>query len=155
MTDLVKIEKSLSTIDVSKLIPFTQKIKEIGHGFNPMLAPIYLRDFIVAYDITNVMVATATKADIMAKAALEQAEAIAFLENAGPFIKESGLKDSAEARKKYIALDEGVKKAQETKAKTAAICVFLKNKLQIFRMSHDDVKKMAYTDQYHTDNEGM
>jgi len=155
MTDLVKIEKSLSTIDVSKLVPFTKKIHEIGHGFNPMLAPIYLRDFIIAYDIATVMYATATKADIMAKAALEQAESIAFLENAGPFIKESGLKDSAEARKKYIALDEGVKQAQDTKAKTAAILAFLKNKLQVFRLAHDDVKKMAYTDQYQTDNEGM
>lgn len=153
MTDLVKIQNNLEAIDVTQLVKFTNKIKEIGHGFNPMLAPIYLQDFIIAYDISNTMLASAVKADLMAENACKQAESIAFLDRASSYIKESGLKDSAEARKKYIDIDSDVIAAKELRAKTTAIVTFLKNKLQAFRMAHDDIKKMAYTDQYQTDNE--
>ena len=88
MRELARIEKTLEYIDVTKLVQYTKKIKDIGQGFNPMLAPIYIRDFIIAYDIAFTYLAEATKADMLADAALKQAESIAFLDNAGDYLKE-------------------------------------------------------------------
>lgn len=155
MQNLAKIDKSLESIDVTRLVEYTKKIKEIGQGFNPMLAPIYIRDFIVAYDITLTYLAEATKADLRADAAVKQAESIAFLDRAGDYLEGNSIKDTAAARERYICIDSDVIAAKEAKAKTAAIVMFLKNKLQEFRMAHDDIKKIAYADQYQTDNEGV
>jgi len=155
MSDLVKIDHSLKTIDVTRLVQYTKKIHEIGQGFNPLLAPIFIRDFIIAYDITNTFLAEATKADVRADTAIKKAEAIAFLDRAGTYLKENDLKDTAAARERYIHIDEDVIAAREAKAKTTAICKFLYNKLQEFRSAHDSVRKIAYSQQFQSDHEGM
>ena len=114
-----------------------------------------MRDFISAMDITNSMLSSAMKLDLDAESALKDSEAIAWLDMAPEYLKSKGVKDSNDARKRYVDLDPDVKKAREVKAKTEAIVSFLKNKLQIFRCAHDDVKKIGYGDQQFTANEGF
>ena len=154
---LTIIEDGLRSLDVSRLNEYTNKIQDISKGFNTMLAPVYLRDFILAIDITNGMYANAVKTYNRAESYVKQVEAIAFMENAKDVIKESGLKDSAEARKRYVPMDPEVVLAQDVKARAEAIMVFLRNKLMEFRMAHDDVKKIAYSNDYNhnTEYEGM
>lgn len=155
MSNLTKIEHSLQTIDVTKLVQYTRRIQEIGQGFNPSLAPIFIRDFIMAYDITNVYLAEATKADVRADTAIKYSEAIAYLERAGTYLKDREIKDSNAAREKYIPIDPDVMAAREIKAKTTALCKFLYNKLQEFRSAHDSVRKIAYSQTFQSDHEGM
>ena len=106
-------------------------------------------------DLTNTMLTSAVKLDLDAASALKDAEAVAWLDNATPFLSSKGIKDSAEARKRYVDYDPDVKDAREVKAKTEALVAFLKNKLQIFRCAHDDVKKISYVDQGLTNYEGF
>ena len=153
-TSLTVLEQRLGTIDVTKLVEYTKKIKEIG-GLNNMLAPTYLRDFIMAYDTANSMLSLAIRCDIEAKAALDKVKAIAYLDRAGDYLKQKGINDTAEARKRYVDIDDDVLKANELYAKTQALCAFLKNKAQEFRMAHDDVKKMVYGDPQNSPYEGM
>lgn len=148
------IEDRLQGIDVTKLVEYAKKIDDIGR-LNHMLAPQYLRDFIKAYDYTNSMLSVAIRCEAEAAANLKTAESIAYLDRAGDYLKDKGIKDTAESRKKYVDVDPDVIQAQNTKAKTVALVVFLKNKLQAFRMAHDDVKKMVYTDAYQTPEEGF
>ena len=141
-------------VDITKLVKYTQKIKDIAN-LNKMLIPNYLRDFIEAIDVSSTMLSAAIQMDIKADTAVKQSEAIAFLDRAGDALKERGIRDSAEARKKYIDIDVDVLKAKDEKARTAALVVFLKNKVQEFRLCHDDVKKIGYGDQKLTNWEGM
>ena len=151
---LVVLEKKLLRLDVTRLIEYTKKIERIG-GLNNMMAPQYLRDFIIAQDHTSTLLSHAVRYDLEAANALETAKAIAYLDKAGDYLKSKGIKDSAEARKRYVELDADVKAAHQLKAKTAALVTFLKNKHQAFRQAHDDVKKMVYSDQYQSPDEGM
>lgn len=159
MTDtaLVRIEEGLQSLDMTRVVEFTRKIQDISKGFNTQLAPIYLRDFILAIDVTNALLASAIRTHNRAEAYTKQMEAIAFMDKAKAQIEASGLRDSAEARKKYVPMDPDVVKAHEVKSKTEAMVVFLKNKLMEFRLAHDDVKKIAYSNDYNhnTEYEGM
>jgi len=156
-TSLVKIEEGLQSLDMTRVIEFTRKIQDISKGFNTQLAPIYLRDFIIAYDLTNALLAKAVRTDLRADAFLKQVESIAYMDNAHEYLEQRGIKDTAEARKRYVPIDPDVMKAQDTKARTAAMVVFLKNKLFEFRLAHDDVKKIAYSSDYNhnTEYEGI
>ena len=153
LPSVVNLEERLQKLDVTKLVQYTAKLREIG-TISKMMAPVYLRDFIVAYDITNTMYSNAIKYDIEAQTALDQAKSIAYLDKAGDYLKLKGIKESSEARKQYIDLDEDVIAASNMKAKTAALCAFLRNKMQEFRMAHDDVKKMSYGENYMSPEEG-
>jgi hypothetical protein len=150
---LSNLEERLQKLDVSKLVQYTAKLREIG-TISKMMAPVYLRDFIVAYDTTNTMYSSAIKIDLEAQSALDAARSIAYLDKAGDWLKQKDIKDTSEARKQYIDRDPDVLQAAEMKAKTTALCVFLKNKMQEFRMAHDDVKKMSYGDNYMSPEEG-
>jgi hypothetical protein len=152
--NIVDISNSLKRIDITCLVKYNSKIKDIGN-LSKMEASHYMRDFIDAMDITNLMLMNAMKLDIDAKTALDTAEAIAYLDKATPFLKERGTKESDGSRRMYVDIDEDVIKAKETKAKTEALVSFLKNKLQIFRYCHDDVKKIGYADQQMTGFEGF
>ena len=151
---LVAVEQRLKTIDVTKLVDYTRKIRDIG-SLNNMMAPQYLRDFIIGYDVTNSMLSTAVRCEIEAKAALDRARAIAYLDRAQTYCKDNGIKISNGVREQYVELDPDVAIARNLYAKSTAMVTFLKNKLQEFRMAHDDVKKMAYSDSYQTPNEGF
>lgn len=151
---LVVLEERLAKLDITKLAEYTKKINDIG-SLNKMMAPLYLRDFIIAYDATNTMLSQAIKSDLEAQTILDTARSIAYLDRAGEYLKEKGIKDSSEARKQYIEIDADVVKAANVKAKTTALVSFFKNKLQEFRLAHDDVKKISYGDSYSTPEEGF
>ena len=144
---------SLKSIDVTSLVKYTNKIKEIG-GLSKIQASSFMQDFINAIDITNVMLMSAIRLDLDAKSALSTAEAIAYLDKASDYLKTKGIKETADARKMYVNIDSDVLLAKDMKARTEAIVVFLKNKLQVFRYCHDDVKKIGYADQGMTGFEG-
>jgi hypothetical protein len=120
-----------------------------------MMAGVCLQDLIIGQDIAGQLLARAIQADIKAKARLEEAESIAYLDRASDYLKERSIKDTSEARKMYIPIDPEVKRAQDEKAKTEALVMLLKNKLSVLRMSHDDLKKITYGDQHMTGYEGM
>ena len=156
MSNLVKVEEGLKALDLTMIIKFTKKLEDIGQGFNGMLAPVYLRDFLVAYDCTNILHAKAMKLFANADSALETAEAIAYFENAPEYLESKGVKDTDAARKRYVPLDTGVQQAKDARAKAEAMCSMLRNKMQEFRLAHDDVKKIAYAGDYNdSPNEGM
>jgi len=151
---LTAVEQKLQTIDITKLVEYSRKIRDIG-SLNKMMAPLYLRDFIIAYDITSSMLAAAVRYDLDASTALDTAKAIAYLDKAGDYLKTKEIKETSAAREYYIAIDPDVIAASNAKAKSTALVVLLKNKLQDFRMAHDDVKKMTYGEPYQTNEEGF
>ena len=148
------VEQNLQKIDVTKLVEYTRKIRDIG-SLNKMMAPTYLRDFILAYDICGSMLAMAVRYDLDATTELETAKAIAYLDKAGDYLKDKGIKESSAARERYVAIDPHVIAASNTKAKTTALVYLLKNKLQDFRLAHDDVNKITYGDSGGSGYEGM
>lgn len=154
---LTILERDLQSIDITKVVEYTKKIPDISKGFNTMLAPIYLRDFIMAIDVTNSLLARAIRTDLKAASNLKTQESIAYLDNAKEYLDKRGIKDTAEARKRYVAVDPNVIKANELKAQSEALVSFLRNKMFEFRLAHDDVKKIAYANDYqnNTPNEGM
>ena len=155
-SDLVKVEEGLRSLRLDRLAEFTKKIEDISKGFNAMLAPTYLRDFIMAYDFTNTMLASAMRMYGISESAHKTAEAIAYFENAPEYLESKGVKDTDAARKRYIPIDPTVQQAEKVKAQAEAMVVFLRNKLQAFRLAHDDCKKIAYANEYNdSPNEGM
>jgi hypothetical protein len=146
--------KTLLNIDISQLAIYLEKASQIA-SVPKMMAGVYLQDLIKGQDIAGQLLARAVQADIKAKAKLEESESIAYLDRASDYLKERGIKDTSEARKMYIPIDPDVKKAQDEKARTEALVTLMKNKLSVLRMSHDDLKKIIYGDQYMTGYEGM
>jgi hypothetical protein len=146
--------KQVATIDVTQLAVYLDKVKELA-SINKMMGATYLRDFIQGQDVAGQLVAKAIQADMRAKAKLEQAEAIAYLDHAGDWLKLKGIKESSEARKQYVDIDEDVIAAKDKKAQTEALVFLLKNKQSILRQSHDDLKKILYGDSSGTAWEGM
>jgi hypothetical protein len=144
----------LQSLDVTKLVHYTEKIREIGE-LNKMMAPLYLRDFINAMDLTSTMLSKATKSNLDAKSALEKAKAIAYLDRSEAYCKDKGIKMSNGIREAYVDLDEDVIKAKEVYSASEAMCIFLKNKYQAFRCAHDDVKKISFNDVQGTGFEGF
>lgn len=144
----------LQSLDVTKLVHYTEKIREIGE-LNKMLAPLYLRDFINAMDLTSSMLSKATKSNLDAKSALERAKAVAYLDKSEEYCRQKGIKMSNGIREAYVDLDEDVIKAKELYSASEAMCVFLKNKYQAFRCAHDDVKKISFNDAQGTGFEGF
>ncbi|NJO52551.1 MAG: hypothetical protein HC840_27675 [Leptolyngbyaceae cyanobacterium RM2_2_4] len=151
---LDKLNSKFSTVDITQLVKFENKIRELGN-FNIMLAPQYMRDFIDAQDVCGVMLATAILVNEKSKALLEEAESIAYLDHATDYLNAKGIKDTADARKRYIDIDADVIRAKDIHAKSMALVSLLNNKLWNFKQAHDDVKKMSYSDQKMTPYDGM
>lgn len=144
----------VATIDVTQLATYLSKVKEIA-SINKMMGATYLRDFIEGQDVAGQLLARAVQADLKAKARLEQAEAVAYLDTASDYLKVKQIKDSSEARKRYVDIDENVLAAKDHKAKTEALVSLMKNKLSVLRQAHDDLKKILYGDGHMTQYEGM
>ena len=144
----------LQTVDVTKLVHYSEKINEIG-SLNKMLAPNYLRDFIMAMDITSSMLSKAVKANLEAKSKLEKAKAIAYLDRSTDYCKNNDIKLSNGVREMYVDIDPDVIAAKEKFAASEAMVTFLKNKYQAFRCAHDDVKKISFNEVQGTGFEGF
>jgi hypothetical protein len=154
VADIAVINQSLDSIDLKMLSGYTRKLSEIGDGFNKLMAHIYLRDFIVAYDVSSVMLAKAVHAELQAKAHLEEVEAIAFLDKSSDFFKQRGEKPTVEAKKAFVDLDPDVKQAKETLARASATVVLMKNKTNEFKEAISAVK-LLQSDGYMSQWEGM
>lgn len=141
-------------VDIARLADYVNKIQELS-SVNKMMAPAYLREFIVGQDVAANLLAKAMQTDSRNKARLEQVEAIAYLEKAKEWLDSRGIKDTSEARKQYVNLDEDVIAAKDMCAQTEALVSLLKSKLSQLRQAHDDLKKIAYGDQNLTPYEGM
>ena len=147
-------KSSPASIDVGQLAIYLDKANQIA-SVSKMMAGVYLQDLIKGQDIAGQMVAKAVQADIKAKARLERAEAIAYLDKAGDYLASKQIKDSSEARKRYIDIDDEVIAAKDHKAMTEAMVSLMKSKLSVLRQSHDDLKKILYGDNHMTGYEGM
>ena len=145
MSKLQKIETDLKTLDIASLATYDERISSMVLGTNPLKAPMYMRDFVEAYDATNSMLAKATRALGKAQGELEMYESIAYFDKAPDFLSQRGVKDTVEARKQYVPLNVEVQEAKDIVALAESVVGFLRNKLITYRMAHDDVKKAAYT----------
>lgn len=148
------MSKELTSIDVTKLAEYSQKISEIG-SLNKMMAPNYLRDFINAMDLTSDLLSKAVKINLDAKSELEKCRAIAYLENSEDYCKEKDIKMTNGVREMYVDIDANVIAAKDKYAATEALVTFLKNKYQAFRCAHDDVKKISFNEVQGTGFEGF
>lgn len=143
--NLERIKTKLSFIELGKLKLYTLKIGELA-SISRANAPIYIRDFILAYTECSTMYALAVQLEIDIKSHLEAVESIAYLEKAPIYLISKVIKDTSEARKQYTCIDDDVKEASDLKGMIAGLSELLKNKLAEYRMAHDGAKKMAYDD---------
>lgn len=141
-------------VDITQLAIYTNKIQELS-TVTKLMAPVFLRDFIIGQDIAIALLAKAVHADGKAKAKLEYTQSIAYLENAKAYLESKGIKDTSEARKQYVDIDPAVIDAKDNKARTEALVVLLKGKVSELKQAHDDLKKVTYADMNMTDYEGM
>jgi hypothetical protein len=140
--------------EVAHLAKYLDKVSEIA-SVNKVMGAVYLRDFIEGQDVAGQLVSKAIHADLRAKAKVDYAKSVAYLDRAADYLAAHKVKDTAEARKMYVDLDPDVQIALENKAKTEALTHLMKNKLSILRQAHDDLKKILYGDQHLTPYEGM
>jgi len=141
-------------VDITRLAVYVNKIGELASVTKPM-APIYLQDMIMGQDVAAHLLAKAIKADSQAKAKLEYAESIAYLERAADYLASKNIKDSSEAKKQYVNVDPDVIAAKDHKAQTEALVVFIKSRLSELRQAHDSLKKIIYDRNIDTPWEGM
>lgn len=144
----------VKVVDITQLAEYVNKIEELS-SVSKMMAPVFLRDFIIGQDVATALLAKAVKADGKAKARLEYLESIAYLENAKAYLDAKGIKDTSEARKQFVNIDSDVVEAKDQKAQTEALVILLKGKCSELRMAHDDLKKITYDNSNMTPFEGM
>jgi hypothetical protein len=147
------LQELMDRVDMSRLVPYRKKLADIDEGFSKLKAPSMMRDFTIAYDLASNILAKAIYAEIKIKSALDQAEAIAFLDKAPDYFTAKGQKMTNEGRKAYVALDAQVISAKDMLAHAQAAVSLLKNLVQEFRMAGDAVKKL-YDDGYLSKYEG-
>lgn len=147
-------ELPAKVVDITQLAIYVNKIEELS-SVSKMMAPVFLRDFIIGQDVATALLARAIKADGKAKARLEYLESIAYLEHAKAYLDAKSIKDTSEARKQYVNINPDVVEAKDNKAQTEAMVVLLKGKVSELRQAHDDLKKVTYADANMTDYEGM
>lgn len=156
LEDIKKLEDRFREIDLDVLDQYTNKLVEIRKITNTMIAPSYIQDFIVAYDVTNNLLSTMTAIYNMSSILKETAEANAFMTRATPYLESVSQKDTVEAKKQYMALDPIVQKATMLNKESERLVQSLRTKLQTFRMALESVKKMAYASDYsNSPNEGF
>ena len=141
-------------VDITRLAQYVNKIEELS-SINKMMAPRYLQDYIIGQDVAANLLAKAIQQDSKAKANLDYFESIAYLEKAREYLEQHSIKDTSEARKQYVNIDNDVRTAKDVKASTEALVTLLKSKLSQLRQAHDDLKKIVYGDQNLTPYEGM
>lgn len=144
----------LQKVDITLLATYVNKISELA-SVTKIQAPVYLQDMIMGQDVAANLLAKAIKADSQAKAKLEYAESIAYLERASDYLMSKNIKDSSEAKKQYVNIDPDVIVAKDYKAQTEALVVLIKSRLSELRQCHGDLKKIIYDKGIDTQWEGM
>jgi len=151
---LIKIEQKIESFDITKIIEYSKKIRDFA-SLNRMMVPNYLKDYIIGYDITSSALANVTKLLLESESVLKTCESIAYLDRASEYLKSKEIKDTSGAREMYIAIDEDVIRAKDLVAKLTALQMLLKHKLMAFKLAHDSLKKVYYSDDGGTSYEGM
>lgn len=137
------IQSRLDAIDLNKLNDYVRKLQTVDQGYNKNLAPGMMRDFIVAQDIASVLLARAVQAEMMAKSAVETAEAIATLDKADAYFAAKGQKATDKMRQAYVALDPEVQQTKELHARAVAIVTLVKNRVYEFKSGYEAVKQLC------------
>lgn len=145
LDDIKKLEDRMREVDIDVIDRYIEKLADIRKVTNTMIAPGYIQDFIIAYDVTNNLLSTMTGIYNMSEILKDTAEANAFMTRATPYLESVNQKDTVEAKKQFIALDPIVQRATMLNKEAERLMQSLRIKLQTFRMAHDAVKKMAYT----------
>lgn len=109
--------------------------------------PMYMRDFNIAYELVSKLVSEVEKAYENAVMQRKHEEAKAKIERAPKYFEENktltpSLKDSMSLREAYVALDPEYLAAKERENSLHALLTYLQNKLEFFRSSHDDARKI-------------
>src|ERR1017187_8941940 len=94
-------------VDVTKLAEYVNKIQELS-SISKMIAPAYLQHYIIGQDVAAGLLAKAMQADSRAKAKAEYSESVAYLDRAKDYLESKGIKDTSEARKQYVNIDQDV-----------------------------------------------
>lgn len=136
-------------VDITSLAHYVNKIDQLSR-VNKAMTPVYLQDFIMGQDVAANLLAKAIQSDSKAKAKLEYAESIAYLERAADYLATKSIKDTSEARKQYVNIDPDVVAAKDHHAMTEALVTLLKSKLSQLRQAHEALKKIAYSGEYGT-----
>jgi hypothetical protein len=129
--------------DLQVLNKYVAKINDISK-VSKLMGSVYLRDFIEAQDLAYNLLSRAIQEEIKAKAELERVEAIAYLEEAPEYLKARNIKETADARGRYVSLSENVIQATDAYARAQAMVVMLKGKAHVLRNAHDTLKKILY-----------
>lgn len=137
----------LPQVDITLLATYLKKASEISKVSKAM-SGVYLQDLVIGQDVANTLLAKAINEDLKAKSALDYSESVAYLEKASDFLTSRKIKDSSEARKRYVDIDVDVLSAKDRRAKTEALVSLLKGKCNVLRQAHDDLKKLHFSDQY-------
>lgn len=148
------VKTDLKSLQLDRLKEYDEKMRDLGKAFSKMMAQVYLKDFIMAIDIVNDLQAKATQTLGVAERNLKYVEGVAFFERAIDYFEKHNIKDTAEARKRYVDIDPEVQEATELRDKSIAIVKYLNTKMQAYRMCHDDIKKVVYGDNFMTGYEG-
>ena len=143
MTTQLQVTQSLDSIDLQLVAQYAKKLSDVGNAFNKIMAPTFIRDFIIGYDIISVQLAKAIETEIKAKSMLETTEAIAYLDGAPEFFKLRDEKPTVESRKAYVAMDQDVIRAKELYARSVAMVSLLKSKAIEFKAAIDCTRDLA------------
>ena len=154
MKDLAVISNKLAKIDVEAIKGYIAKVSEISN-LSPGAASLYLKDFIIAFDLASNALASAMVCEADAKAALEQIKGEAYMDRAAPYLTQNSMKESDAARKVYVDIDEEVVKAKEVLSIASSYVNLFRNKTTTFRYAYEAIKKIYYSNNNDMPFEGM
>ena len=142
---LIQIRFDALKSKLPELKTYTSKVKELG-GMNKAVAPLFIRDFIDAMDKASDFYSEIIQIKILLDDQLTELRNIAFFDRSKAYCDIKGEKATSDARNYAADLDPVLLNAKELFAEVSAYHEILKNKLGLFKMTHDDAKKIAYDD---------
>jgi hypothetical protein len=139
LDSVIKVEEQAKA-----LAKYNDNLQNLAKASNPMNAPGMIQDFLLMYDETSVILAEAIHLQSKLKSEVEMVESIAYLEKSKDYLATKQIKDTSEARKMYIPIDQEVIDISSLQSRVEALVTYLKNKTVVFKCAHDDAKKLAY-----------
>ena len=137
-----KLAKELDSINLVALVKYVDKISEIT-SVTKYNASLFMRDFIVAQDVSSTLLSTAIMCEARAKSQLDTAKAVALLDKSEEYFKEKGQKPTQDLRSAYVDLDSDVCEAKDLLARASATASFLKNKIYEFKSAFEATKQIS------------